>query len=42
MSKFIAAIINSLNHNVSLENALTSTAKIQKFIRNYNAQSELK
>ena len=42
MSKFIAAIINSLNHNVSLENALTSTAKIQKFIRNYNAQSELR
>ena len=36
MSKFIAAIINSLNHNVSLENALTPTAKIQKLIRRYN------
>lgn len=37
MSKFIAAIINSLNHNVSLENALTPTAKIQSLIRRYNA-----
>ena len=36
MSKFIAAIINSLNHNVSLENALTPTAKIQELIRKYN------
>ena len=36
MSKFIAAIINSLNHNVSLENALTPTAKIQKLIKRYN------
>lgn len=32
MSKFIAAIINSLNHNV-FENALTPTAKIQKLIK---------
>lgn len=37
MSKFVAAIINSLNHNVSLEHALTPTAKIQKLIRRYNA-----
>lgn len=37
VSKFVAAIINSLNHNVSLEHALTSTAKIQKLIRRYNA-----
>ena len=36
MSKFIAAIINSLNHNASLENALTSTEKIQNLIRRYN------
>ena len=40
MSKFIAAIINSLNHNVSLENALTPTAKIQKLIRRYNMQAD--
>lgn len=37
MSKFVAAIINALNHNVSLENALTSTVKLQKLIRKYNA-----
>ena len=37
MSKFIAAIINSLNHNVSLENALTPTAKLQGLIKRYNA-----
>ncbi|MEG1577092.1 MAG: ribose-phosphate pyrophosphokinase, partial [Clostridium sp.] len=37
MSKFVAAIINALNHNVSLENALTPTTKIQKLIRRYNA-----
>ena len=40
MSKFIAAIINSLNHNVSLENALTPTAKIQKLIRRYNENAD--
>ncbi len=39
MSKFIAAIINSLNHNVSLENALTPTAKIQELIRRYNEKN---
>lgn len=37
MSKFVAAIINALNHNVSLESALTSTVKLQKLIRRYNA-----
>lgn len=37
MSKFVAAIINSLNHNVSLENALTPTAKLQNLIRRYNS-----
>ena len=36
VSKFIAAIINSLNHDVSLENALTSTEKIQSLIKRYN------
>lgn len=36
MSKFIAAIINSLNHNVSLENALVPTAKLQSLIKRYN------
>ena len=37
VSKFIAAIINSLNHNVSLETALTSTEKIQSLIKRYNS-----
>lgn len=37
MSKFIAAIINSLNHNVSLENALVPTVKLQKLIQKYNS-----
>lgn len=37
VSKFVAAIINALNHNVSLESALTSTVKLQKLIRRYNA-----
>ncbi|WP_352397124.1 ribose-phosphate pyrophosphokinase [[Clostridium] aminophilum] len=35
MSKFIASIINSLNHNVSLESALVSTDRIQTLIRKY-------
>ena len=36
VSKFIAAIINSMNHDVSLETALTSTEKIQDLIKRYN------
>ena len=40
MSKFIAAIINSLNHNVSLENALVPTSRIQNIIRTYNEGSD--
>ena len=40
MSKFIAAIINSLNHNVSLERALVPTSRIQNIIREYNRESD--
>ena len=40
MSKFIAAIINSLNHNVSMERALTSTDRIQAEIRKHNSESD--
>ena len=36
MSKYIAAIINSLNHDVSIGNSLSPTDKIQKLIRMYN------
>lgn len=33
MSKYMAAIINSLNHDVSIGNALSPTSKIQKLLR---------
>ena len=36
MSKYTAAIINSLNHDVSIGNSLSPTDKIQKLIRKYN------
>ena len=36
VSKYIAAIINSLNHDVSIGNALSPTRKIQKLIQRYN------
>lgn len=36
MSKYITAIINSLNHDVSIGNSLSPTDKIQKLIRKYN------
>src|SRR5699024_2702751 len=35
MSKFLAAIINSLNHNVSLETVLSPTEKIQKLVKKH-------
>ncbi len=37
MSKYIAAIINSLNHDASIGNVLSPTEKIQKLIKKYNA-----
>lgn len=36
MSKYIGAIINSLNHDVSLSIALSPTQKIQKILRRYH------
>ena len=36
VSKYIAAIINSLNHDASIGNTLNPTEKIQKLIRRYN------
>lgn len=38
MSKYIAVIINSLNHNASIGNSLSPTEKIQKIIRKYNSE----
>ena len=37
MSKYMAAIVNSLNHDVSIGAALSPTAKIQKLVRKYHA-----
>ena len=37
MSKYLAAIINSFNHDVSIEAALSSTEKIQKLVQRYQA-----
>lgn len=37
MSKYIAAIINSLNHDVSIGAALSPTKKIQKLVKKYQA-----
>ncbi|WP_143319118.1 ribose-phosphate pyrophosphokinase [Clostridium sp. HBUAS56010] len=37
ISKYIAAIVNSLNHDVSISTALSSTDKIQKLLKKYRA-----
>jgi ribose-phosphate pyrophosphokinase len=37
MSKYLAAIINSFNHDVSIGAALSPTAKIQKLVKRYQA-----
>lgn len=36
ISKYIAAIINSLNHDVSISTALSPTGKIQKLLKKHN------
>ena len=37
MSKYLAAIINSLNHDVSIGKVLSPTQKIQKLVQRYHA-----
>lgn len=37
MSKYMAAIINSLNHDVSISSSLSPTEKIQKLLQKYQA-----
>ncbi|MGL5434114.1 MAG: ribose-phosphate pyrophosphokinase [Lachnospiraceae bacterium] len=37
MSKYLAAIVNSFNHDVSIGSALSPTAKIQKLVKRYQA-----
>ena len=41
MSKFMASIIDFMNHDVSMENVLTPTEKIQEILAKYNAKKEL-
>ena len=41
MSEFLAAIINSLNHDVSIERTLSPTEKLQKLIRRYRSGESL-
>lgn len=41
MSKFMASIIDFMNHDVSMENVLTPTYKIQDFLTQYNAREEI-
>ena len=38
MSKYMAAIINSLNHDVSISASLSPTEKIQKLLQKYQAE----
>ena len=41
MSKFLASIIDFMNHDISLGNVLTPTEKIQKILSLYNAREEV-
>lgn len=41
MSKFMASIIDFMNHDISLGNVLTPTEKIQKVLALYNARAEV-
>ena len=41
MSKFLASIIDFMNHDISLGNVLTPTEKIQKILGLYNAREDV-
>jgi len=41
MSKFLASIIDFMNHDISLGNVMTPTEKIQKVLALYNAREEV-
>jgi ribose-phosphate pyrophosphokinase len=41
MSKFLASIINTMNHDVSTTSALTPTERIQRLLRAYNENEPL-
>ena len=40
MSKFMASIIDFMNHDVSMENVLTPTEKLQEILAKYNAKED--
>ncbi|MDO4788599.1 MAG: ribose-phosphate pyrophosphokinase [Johnsonella sp.] len=40
ISKYLAAIINSLNHDVSIEKVLSSTTKLQSLVQKYNKSGD--
>ena len=41
MSKFLASIIDFMNHDISMENVLTPTEKIHEVVRKYNAREDI-
>ena len=41
MSKFVASLIDFMNHDVSLNNALTTTEKIHGILEAYNNRLEI-
>lgn len=41
MSKFLASIIDFMNHDSSMENVLTPTKKIQDLLKKYNAREDI-
>ena len=40
MSKYMAAIINSFNHDASINSTLTPTYKLQKLVKKYQEQTD--
>lgn len=42
MSKFLASIIDFMNHDISMGNVLTPTEKIQEALAKYNAREDVK
>lgn len=40
MSKYLAAIINSFNHDVPIGNVLSPTYKIQNIVKSLNAKKD--
>lgn len=41
MSKFLASIIDFMNHDSSLTNVLTPTEKIQELLKSYNEREDV-